>query len=230
MGLWHGQVILPTSTGDPDDTVTNSWHFQTAADTEPSVQDLSTTLGVFYSAIRGLYANAVTFTSAHVKWYLMSDPKPRPPRFDHPLLATGTNGGVAGPTQVAICMSFQGRRTPGLPQSRRRNRIFIGPLLGAAMVGPHIRASEYNVVIGAAATLLSSSNAAPWDWVVWSDTTAEEIPQRAQAWEAVVGGWVDDSWDIIRRRKLAATARTLFGVPAFLTNEPGPLPTSPPNA
>lgn len=88
-------------------------------------------------------------------------------------------------------------------RSRRRGRIFFGPLNEAAMGSDVLRIrkpdpSFVTVAVGAM-EFLSASDVG---WSVWS--------RRDAALHRVIGGWVAAETDVVRRRRLKATVRTLW--------------------
>lgn len=110
------------------------------------------------------------------------------------------------PDEVAICLSFHGSydglpEESGLtrPRSRRRGRVYIGPVTGnAGLAGVVIPAVQQRIAqVGA--RLRADALAAGMPWVVYSSTS--DIAHQ------VVEGWVDDAFDIQRRRGRKASSR-----------------------
>lgn len=210
--LLRAQVRLLSDSSLPEDTVVNTWHFASAVTNPDSSYvgaNLQPPLGQFYDAIDGLLSVGLSGT-ANVKWYDLIDPEPRVPiaEFNNVNLNLGSG---ALPSEVALCLSFQGVPVSGQPQARRRGRVYLGPLsdtgvVSAAGVGD-VRpgATAINTVTGAADALLTLSKAAAdWRWVIHSPTSGPGISVD------VDNGWVDNAFDIQRRRGLRATQRTLF--------------------
>lgn len=122
-----------------------------------------------------------------IRAYNMDDPTPRPVKARSTGLVTGT--APTGPRQVALCLSYYADRN--LP--RQRGRIYLGPWTTNAeyAAGPYTTAA-----IGLAQNLadLGGINV---DWSLWSPTT--------QTHTRINHAWVDNSWDIIRTRKVPAS-------------------------
>jgi hypothetical protein len=110
----------------------------------------------------------------------------------------GVNPASTWPREIACCLSYySGRNSP-----RYRGRIYV----------PIVAALPGNVTLGVRPSTLARDNVAALvplltglggtnvDWVVYSrvDDTARPVTN----W------WVDDEWDVQRRRGLRSTART----------------------
>jgi hypothetical protein len=97
------------------------------------------------------------------------------------------------------------------PRARHLGRIFLGPLSSAAADFSgrgHRPAAAFRTDVTKAALGLMGAfgpSGSPIDlaWSVWS--------RRNGGLSAVLGGWMDDRWDSQRRRRPAASVRTLFG-------------------
>jgi hypothetical protein len=115
---------------------------------------------------------------------------------------TGSWSSVSAPPELAVVISFQATTQPGIPQARRRNRIYMGPL-GFIATGGLIPNTQRDAFKDAAQQFLIDANGwANWGWVVYSPT-AQTIAQ-------VNNGWVDNAYDIQRRRGLLSTERVVF--------------------
>lgn len=123
-----------------------------------------------------------------IRGYDMADPEPRPQKYQRTVDQPGTN--PAGPHQVALCLSyFADRNIAG-----RRGRIYLGPW---SAPGVNATATNTDKVINLAGSLagLGGLNV---DWSIYSPTKNEAY--------RINQAWCDDSWDIIRSRKLAAVS------------------------
>jgi hypothetical protein len=119
-----------------------------------------------------------------IRAYNMDDATPRPIKARATQQVTGT--APSSPRQVALCLSYYADRN--LP--RQRGRIYLGPW---ATPGTSASAAQLGQVIGLAPALagLGGLNV---DWSIYSPTR--------QAHDAIKHAWVDDSWDIVRSRKM----------------------------
>jgi len=202
------QVIFQGTSGTPKDRYVNTWHFQHSDLVPPptdfdNVKDL---LKDFYitaptgNAIRTTLSGKMSLT-VNVTAYDLDDEKPRAPVYQGSFTSPGFAGAAPLPPEVAICLSFEAKRVSGERQARRRNRVYLGPWATSAMstdgqVNPSVQTDIFN-----AAKRLNDAAAAAvsWDWVVYSGLD--------QDWMAVQHIWVDNAFDIQRRRGLTPTNR-----------------------
>ena len=197
-------VTYPTSNLAEDATV-GSWSCE-AADSAAAL--------LFTNAVITEYSNAVAMFPSSVrqvnhvyKIFNRADPTPRVPVLQGIWNFPAAPTGDPLPPEVAHCLSFQGAATSGVPQARRRGRIYFGPL-DIARVGADGRPSAIQMtamdLFGT--NLLAASIAAPtWLWTVHSTIT----PAPGSDVE-VLNGWVDDEFDTQRRRGRRATTRATF--------------------
>jgi hypothetical protein len=137
-----------------------------------------------------------------IKVYNLSDAKPRYPVYtDTDTLTLPATSNL--PTEVAAVMSFQGVRIAGEKQSKRRNRVYLGPWAVTANYSGYVTDSLVETILFSGKELIKASEASDqWDWVIYSPTDNEVI--------AIENGWVDNGWDTQRRRGTRATARGTF--------------------
>lgn len=207
---------FPYFTGLPEDVVVNTWHFLhpigTPGETEFAL--LNADLATFYASV---YHN--TAGIGHAPWlrplinsltiYDLDDPSPRPPIYEAGMaltLGTVSSSSVTAP-ETALCLSYQADGEAGIPQARRRGRIFLGGLLnpisaGGASAFPSIGSGQRTIVANAASALLEDLLEDDWIWVVHSRTAAGDA--------AVTNGWVDDEIDTQRRRGREPSTRTTW--------------------
>ena len=183
-------------TAKPEDRYSNTLYF--AVDGLPSdeqIQDLADDLRDIYLA-RSFCAGC----RVEVRAYNMADAKPRPERG----FAFGTAALTAkdGPGQVALCLSYYSERN--LP--RNRGRIYCGPY-----PTPGVRPqATHQDELSTHAQALSGLGGVNVDWSVWSPTTAAEGGDGSKS---ISNYWIDNSWDIQRRRKIDGTSRVTGTVP-----------------
>jgi hypothetical protein len=201
MSLVRAQVRLQGKTGTPEDVITNTFHFSSGAgDAIPLVYDtIHIALGVFYGVV-DQYLSDMVFAAAEVRYYDMTDAEPRVPYIKPLTLTLPVNPPL--PAEVAICLSYNA----GAPITpRRRGRIFLGPLgtnVLAAGAGTDARVSTtvQTNIANAAANLAALGTLYPW--VIYSPTSG--------AFDEVTQGYVDNAFDIQRRRGFKTTARTAW--------------------
>lgn len=205
MAVLRAMVTLPKDSGVPEDAVTNVFYFDGDATTGTATA-ITTALSSFYTAVMPQLSSTLNPTTARVRFYDMGDSKPRAPFHDVFLTIGATTGPQTAAPELAICLSFQGARTSGVPQARRRGRIYLGPLgytgIGAAET---VNVTAVDAIAAAGGALMDASDAASnWSWVVYSQV------EGANAWAVVNNGWCDNAFDVQRRRGIASTYRKTF--------------------
>lgn len=204
MGTIRAQVILHTVDAFPANYVTNSWAFM---GTDPIADStaLTSALRVFYNSWITTYMPSTIAQNGHeVKYYDLPGLTPNYPVLESTFNLASAPAGSPLPSELAICLSFQGARTPGLPQARRRGRVYVGPLAAGAQTSGRPTAALTTILATAASTLKSTVDALAGDteWAIWS--VADQAPVD------IVGGWVDNAFDVQRRRGLEETSRTTW--------------------
>lgn len=168
------------------DRFSNTLYFNVSGSfDDPDYQNLADDL-------RDIYAQIPTWTTGckiEVRAYNMADATPRPEKAYSTVQRGGTF--VVGAAQVALCLSYYADRN--LP--RQRGRIYGGPYTPST---PQAVDELTNTLIslGQAFAGLGGLNV---DWSIYSPTTGDAM--------RISNIWVDNSWDIIRSRKLPSTKR-----------------------
>lgn len=220
-GTYQAQVKLAADSSVPADLAINTFHFRIGdnplltdtdiitgqRDGQPDENGIHGDLSDLYVTIVDIFSQQINWAGSSIKWTNLSDPQPRVPLLDIPLdpVPVSTVTG-AMPAEVAICSSFQADRVAGLPQARRRNRVYLGPLQPGVVnstVGVEGRLTQVNMdlITGAFQNLAQNSNDQNnWQWVVYSPTDNAD--------HVVKNGWVDNAFDTQRRRGVKPTVRT----------------------
>lgn len=186
----------------------NSFHFAGAAGTSTvpaEVTEVVARLLAFYTrlgAADGTNGNQVLSSQANafpeVKVYNMSDPEPRVPVYDDALSFPVGVGKNSLPWEVAYNLSYRRDFASGVPNSRRRGRIYIGPIATTALANqtafgiPPGTAAGIRTRVLSAGQLLADQIVTPLNWVQYSPTTGQYAP--------VTYIWTDDTWDTQRAR------------------------------
>lgn len=215
--LARAQVVLPYYTNIPEDVITNTFYFSGPGTVYQSTwcTDITAFLQTFYQSVYSTtrLAPNVVRTSCYVKWFDMTQPQPRVPIAQvafTPATAASATGYVE---EAAAVLSFQGTKVSGLPQARRRGRVYIGGLSTAAFTASSsntfttVNATMVTAMQSAAAALrtaLLGYGATPGThhWSVWSPTDQQDV--------YVADGWVDNGPDTQRRRGSRSPSRTLW--------------------
>lgn len=215
MAIYIAQTTLKMLSGIPADAVTNTMHFDLEVDQFAigDVIDLAQgQLETFYEDALGDYRSPLMSQSGHeTSWYDITQPTPRVPTSTETwAFPTAVSNSLALPNEVCSVASFQAVKLSGVSQSRRRNRIYLGPLNGSAIVSSSgMIATAFMNDATTAMQNLASFSATPgtnsFEWVGWSPTDLTSFELQ--------NGWMDNAPDIQRRRGLEATQRVVWPGP-----------------
>jgi hypothetical protein len=205
MPICRAQVIIPNVNNNPADNVINTWGFELDDASSGGAVSATTALGQFYNYGTTYRSPNFNWSLSTVRWFNMEDPEPRVP-FAQPVLVTSPSAGSPSlPHELAVCMSFQGSTGSGFNMRRRRGRLYLGPFASNANgTGGVVLPALRTAIANAADTFLGLSGTTDWQWGVIS------MAGIGVGFTPVVSGWVDDAWDIQRRRGLRPTTRTTF--------------------
>lgn len=193
------RAVLHTADGVPENFIQNQFAIQTES-FSPDYAAITTAVAAFYSEIGGYYPSTVSQGPHDLKFYGMPGIPPNYPIEETTFSFSSAPTGVSGPAEVCICTSYQGLKVPGEPQARRRGRMYIGPLDESLIDGPRPSSTMTGIIADATQELVEAVNAtADATFGVWSTVAAEFTP--------VFNGWVDNAWDIQRRRGIVPDAR-----------------------
>jgi hypothetical protein len=204
MPLYRVQQTIQTVDNVAANYATNTWHF---------FADNTTALALAVAEMQFVYKNNKSYMSALVrttghafKAYNLSDPEPRAPVLEGSFDFSSSVSGDPLPPEVSLVLSFQAEKVSGVPQARKRNRIYF-PFLNESANhtdGRPLGAFVTSLVSAGANLLVASDAASTWAWTIFSTITPViESPP-------VSNGWVDNEWDTQRRRGREATSRSTF--------------------
>lgn len=215
------KIEMKHTSGLLEDTCVNTLHFG-GSPVGANFLAITQAIDQFYNQVHSGSGRALSeFLSSElsradlvqVKYY-EDKPKPAPgaPSLPNLPVATGAfflqppiSQGNNLPEEVAVVMSFQGPPLTGVSQASRRGRIYVGPLIIAALTGGgRPTASFIAGLVGAGQRLNDASAVAGGanEWGVYSPTNDTFTP--------VTNGWVDDAADTQRRRGQSPTLRTTW--------------------
>lgn len=208
--VYRAQVRLNTLTALPEDVVTNTFHFEAEDNSPADQQAILNAVEDFYTAtlstgrtLASHYPQQMDDGPHEIRLYDLSQPKPRVPVDSLSFTFASVPAGTGLPTECAAVLSFEGDKVSGIPQARRRNRIYFGPLDTADAVSS---ATRVNIGANLIADLLAAAEAMNTalltgeTWVAYSETY--------NIWTPVTTAWVDNAFDTQRRRGTDATSRT----------------------
>lgn len=206
-------VRFPYDTNVGEDVAVNTWHFFNPVSIDNFGPDIVGLLDQFYTdvpagagaALEAHYSSVIAPT-ASVTCYDLNDPAPRVPFYEATFNISPPAVQTPLPSEIAVCFSFQADPTSGVPQARRRGRVFIGPLnadaltltSGVARVDPDLA----DILRRCGKRLINNAAASGVTWGVFSEV--------ANAFFGVTNGWIDNAFDVQRRRGEATTVRDLF--------------------
>lgn len=216
MAIYRFQFALPYFTNMPSDVVTNDWHMSwpLGSPADGDFENARDRLVTFYDEVYAigagddLMAPWMLPAAATLKVYNIQDPIPRAPVYlSAAPLADSRAASAVTALETAICLSFQGDPLSGVPQARRRGRVFLGGFAGVVAAGddnqfPVVDPIIVTGIADAASTLAGGLTTDGWVWVVYSRVNLSGAP--------VTNGWVDNALDTQRRREVGATSRVVF--------------------
>lgn len=221
-------VKLARKSGIPADAVENSFAFAHSTALDGAGADAITAmLKDFYTVT---HAPATTSIQDHLSAALSDTVQPEVSFYD---ITGHLNGGSHGaptfvrtfgiglapaatamPNEVAVCLSFHGDYLSDTefgaggatrPRARHRGRVFIGPIASAS-IDLDATTKEPAPSFGTRAAIAEAAKHlmgdATWTWSVWSRTRG--------LLDSVVAGWVDNAFDVQRRRGNQPTDRYTF--------------------
>jgi len=196
------RTILHTTNAITADFVQNQFAVETDA---LAIDDAGVVAAVktFYDTLIALYPATIAQNGYDVKIYVMPGIEPNYPVFEGTFNLASAPSGAAGPSEIALCTSFQAVKTPGLPQSRRRGRMYIGPFDAAQIDEERPNSTIISALADATAALVDDINTlTDHAFSVYSSVTQTSAP--------VLDGWVDNAWDVQRRRGVVPSTRTTW--------------------
>lgn len=212
------QVRLERKGALPADAIVNTWHFEgdesgTSTDSFDSFSPgLRTRLITFYKSFGANWSNALS-GNGKVTLYNWEHGSPRAPQSEESF--TFTPGQSALPSEVALCLSFRGAKTSGANMARRRGRVYLGPWAASSDVtgttptvsGDNRPGTGLRTAILTAAGAMVTGGSGTFRLAIYSPTTQATGGSADDAWTDATHMWVDDAWDIQRRRGSAPTSR-----------------------
>jgi hypothetical protein len=188
------------STDKPEDYCTNTvWHTIDADFPNPGVgyQSHADEIRDLFAGRNPTYPQGGHFylgRNIRVIVYDLADAKPRPERAVSTYTPSTPDAvGDYGPHQVACVLSYYGTRN--LP--RQRGRIYIGPVKRDDQA-VSIQSSFSDAILQLGHGLFDTGG----------ENVAHIVHSEVSGLDTVVQNyWVDDSWDVVRRRKLGAGGR-----------------------
>lgn len=195
-----------------------TWHFSyndTVANAVDTADDARDAIQIFFATTNGS-GSVGDFLSSHLtgaieyRWWDLNDYDPGPPVV-YPEATQLANGSIAGgvgssslPTQVATCLTEQCNPYGGHRRQSFYNRQYIGPLSGAAITtGGRVIADWRTLMLEAYGNVNDHLDGLGPD----REHVCVYSPKHNSS-GLVIDAWVDDVFDIQRRRALAPHTKT----------------------
>jgi len=202
MAAYRVQIVLKTVDGNPANYITNTWHC--AAILDADANDFAAAVIAFHKTLNTVYSSLLAQNGHEYKIYNLDDPEPRAPVEEGSWNFASALTGDSLPPEVCLCLSYQAPKISGIPQARRRGRIYLGPFDASTNVSVRPSSALVTLVKNSADALYAAgiATAGDWNWAVYSTVLGGTAD--------VSNGWVDDEWDTQRRRGRVATSRQVF--------------------
>lgn len=193
------QVILQGASLLPQDRYINVLHF----DGDQWNAGLADELWTKYDAFVNQYGGGLAGGAVHEIRAYAPGVNPGGPYFAKKYATTSTRG-PGGPNEIALCLSYAAVDQPDASTPRRRGRIYLGPFsptaTDEARPGALIRDAALDLGEGIAQVGLAAN-------VTWS-----LYSRMDSSYHKIESIWVDDAWDIQRRRGLTPSLKEVRDV------------------
>lgn len=216
-GWYRVQVIVDCNSGLPEDSITNTWHYQQPGSTpvpDDDAFDFETQLASFYGTwVPEMGSSNYDWATMVTRHYNLADTLPRVPFREGTI---GSDPPLSGrndyPAEVAVCLSMAGVVTSGVNARRRRGRVFCGPIAMGGADLPTLPQVNAEIILDAAEAaffdsvdtqLAVYSRLTHYGIAVGGEIGPEDEPNNAflgSSMNQVVKLWVDNAWDTQRRR------------------------------
>lgn len=221
MALLKAQVVFANQNGNPDDVYVNTFHFSGPTSAAQAIAD---TLATFYSFDPGgtpqsigsylspaLVRGETGLLAPRVKVYELASGPPHAggdPILEDTFPLPAATSPAPLPHELAVCLSYYA----GTNSPSKRGRIYIGPLgthaLGAEAGGDARPLADFRLALRTMGNYLMGQSAAigaPWS--VFGKST---VIGSVKVMRTVTGGWIDNAFDVQRRRGSVSTSREVW--------------------
>lgn len=219
MAAIRTQVVLERVGGMGEDVITNTWHWE-SDDPSPLTGDSPTTnltglldrMKTFYGWCAANILSSLVTGNGVIKVYNLADLPDLFPIREEPFVFTKPTASPL-PAEVAIALSYNADRVPGVGQGRLRGRVWLGPIRGGLgnpapnAPDPFIQASTRTGLLTAAKTMATGSVGGAYRMAIFSPTHFTATSNLGAALNDVTRLTVDDAYDTIRSRGARATQR-----------------------
>lgn len=239
----RAQTTIPTASGLTENQVVWTTHWRQNLSTSRDAD--ATYIGARILALLNYWGGSpqegqfrhsasLVHSNAFTQVYDLMEERPRVPfaTINHTSASNPTGVGQSElPPEVAWCFSYQAVRVSGVPQNRRRGRIYFGPLqVYSATAGTDWQVPNSTAVANAVTSVKAALMPTPGSnavfsilsRMIWADLAPGEKPppdedgkvvfpelpgQLGAAMIYVDNAWGDNAWDTQRRRGIAPSYR-----------------------
>jgi len=197
------QVTIKTSDNVPANFCTNQLCMFGEVEVGADSDAVTAAIKDFYDDINANYFPTGVAQNGHiVKYYDAEGTAPNYPYLESTFNLASSPTGTPLPSEVALCLSFQGVRIAGIPQARRRGRIYLGPLDITVMNSGRPTSTAITNALDAAEAFYDAVDviSSAQTWAVWSPTNGSATP--------VTNAWMDNAFDTQRSRGVEVTTKT----------------------
>lgn len=197
----YAQVTLATTSMDTADYLSNGFAIQGGPISGQDLDNWATAIKDFYDDVQFLGGNCGLVQNGHViKFYEISNTKPNYPVDIQSFNLASSPPDVDLPMEVALCISYSNTTENTVPRARRRGRIYLGGWTES--MNDDGRPVEANL------STLAGYYKTYADTVNTISTVSAGVWSRADDFVYAIDTiWVDNEWDIQRRRGGKATER-----------------------
>lgn len=191
----RAQVTIPTSSGEPADNASNTWYFQVPDFGAPVLAAIPAALQAFYEEVPMSGSQALNGVWT-VKTYNVATPAPNYPLDETTFQLVRAVSSNWLPPQCSCVLSFFNTTNSSIPRSRRRGRVYLPWLATGYLTTAGEIATTYRDDVWAGLDAMDTALGGNGYHCIWSETQG--------AFAEIDEYRIDNSVDIIRRRKVSA--------------------------
>ena len=205
VATYRALTTLQWASGLPQDVTVNTSYW-IAPGSLNDFSEIADRLINFYDGWSQYMAGIIPTSGHTIRLYNMADAEPRVIQYEEPFTLPGASATGGLPCELAVCLSYAADPFSGIPPSSRRGRMYLGPFdttalaAGTASAPATVNTSMLGTIAAEAALLQVPLNEEDVVWAQYSDKLGLTNP--------VTSAWLDNEWDIQRRRGVEATSRT----------------------
>lgn len=216
------QHTMQSTSGLSKDRYVNTFHVDGLLLAQSKLEEIAGHIKFFYGAdsthaIGKYIARHAKTEPATIKIFNFAFPEPRVPVYEELYVPENSNmGGTPLPDEVCSVLSYEAAPEAGIPMSRRRGRLYLGPLENNTVQTETNGPTRPNTAFQTAAVLSFGFLAAGITAI--ADVTFVQRSESSGAMAPPVRWWMDDAWDTQRRRGAQPTSRVVADISGVITS------------